>query len=196
MDNDQQQGFIPQETAAPISSQEGFTPLKEKKEGNNTLMYIIIAILILALLGYLVFILGLFGNSKKADLSNLDTQTIPKIEEKVNNLNFAPINSMEIETLESFPVQKVLVLKGDLADSCTYLNDAVQMRDGNIFYITLDTKKEDGLCTQALVPFEKRISLNVNGLPGGAYIVNINGKEINFELEQDNKLDFSAGEGK
>lgn len=113
--------------------------------------------------------------------------------------NPAPIDSAEINTLESFPVRKVLVLKGTFGNGCGYLADPVQERDGNVFIVTLETipVEEGAICTQALVPFERQIDLMVNNLPAGKYFVRVNGTfDLEFELEGDNGIDFQAGQDK
>ncbi|MCE8425978.1 MAG: hypothetical protein J5U17_09410 [Candidatus Methanoperedens sp.] len=40
----------------------------------------------------------------------------------------------------------------------------------------------DTFCTEAIVPFQEVISLDVYGLKAGIYIVDINGKKGTFEL--------------
>jgi inhibitor of cysteine peptidase len=42
------------------------------------------------------------------------------------------------------------------------------------------------VCTQALVPFEETIPLDVEGLLAGEYTVNVNGVMATFTLDVDN----------
>ena len=151
-------------------------------------------VLLLALLGWYGYSAGWF--SARDNNVNVTENTNNELGNDVTSANAAPIDSLEIESTESFPVQKTLVVKGTLPNGCTYLNTPGQLRDGNVFYITLDTYTEGDTCTEALVPYEERIDLQVNNLPGGVYIVNINGREISFEIEGDNSIDFGAGSDK
>jgi len=157
------------------------------------------------LLAFLVFVgfgysQGWFSqiiNPKEQNNQSVIENTVKSIVEVPKNP--APIESVQIETLESFPVQKILVLKGVFSDGCGFLEDPVQSLDGNLFSITLETRLVDPNtnCTQALVPFERKIDLMVNNLPGGTYNVRVNGQyEIQFILAEDNRIDFDAGESK
>ncbi|MCA9352043.1 hypothetical protein KC866_01485 [Patescibacteria group bacterium] len=170
--------------------------IREKKTSSMTLWYWIVGIVLLVLAGWYAYSAGWF-NTRTIELEG----TLPvELNGGTGNgalpLNAAPIDSVVIETSEGFPVQQTVVVSGNLPDGCTYLNDPVQLRDGNVFYITLDTRREGDTCTEALVPYETRIDLQVNNLPRGVYVVNVNQREISFELESDNELDFSAGSEK
>lgn len=101
----------------------------------------------------------------------------------------AVVEEVEIMILESFPVQVRAVATGYLPDGCTEINEnsTTVERNGNTFYVNLRTMRPgDALCTEAIVPFEQTISLDVYGLDKGVYTVNINGIEETFELETDN----------
>ena len=174
--------------------------IREKTSTSKNLLYWILGLLLLILFGWYGYTAGWFSSRSHDDILSVEESSIGAEGEgdilTSDLLNPAPIDSLRIETLESFPIQQTLVVSGTLPDGCTYLNTPTQIRDGNIFYITLDTRTEGEICTQALVPFEERINLQVNNLPAGVYIVDINGREISFELEGDNVLDFSAGSDK
>jgi len=49
-------------------------------------------------------------------------------------------------------------------------------------------RPREAVCTEALVPFEQNIPLDVYGLERGTYTVNVNGIEESFELTTDNVL--------
>ena len=169
--------------------------IKEKSTSRNSVWYWVLGILILALVGWYGYAAGWFTQNNNNDVM-IPVEQNNGIGDGALPINAAPIDSVSIETLESFPVQQVLVVSGNLPDGCTYLETPGQLRDGNVFYITLETRTEGELCTQALVPYTERIPLQVNNLPAGVYIVNVNGREISFELENDNTLDFTAGSDK
>jgi inhibitor of cysteine peptidase len=99
----------------------------------------------------------------------------------------AAVETVDILILESFPVQVNVVARGNLPDGCTTIGDATQERDGNTFRVTITTvRPADAMCTEALVPFEKVIALDVYGLPAGTYTVDVNGVAAAFELAVDN----------
>jgi inhibitor of cysteine peptidase len=101
----------------------------------------------------------------------------------------AQVDSIDLLMLESFPVQVNLVARGNLPDGCTAIDQVTQARQGNTFKVTITTKRPAGkVCTQALVPFEETIALEVAGLPAGAYTVDVNGVTGSFTLDVDNAL--------
>lgn len=171
--------------------------LKEKNNGNNGIWYLVIGILILGILGWYGYTAGWFSK-------DVQKMSIDKQEENIgvgtpfesSDEAKAPISNITVKTSEDFPVQKTLVVKGELSDGCMYLNDPQVIRDGSTFYVNLTTREEGDVCTEAIVPYERNIELDVLGLPAGVYSVIINGKETIFELEQDNAIDFSLGEEK
>ena len=88
----------------------------------------------------------------------------------------AVVERVEALLLESFPVQVHLLVQGDLPDGCTTLANWSVSREGNAFSVTLPTTRpKDAMCTQALVPYEVTIPLDVAGLAAGTYAVTVNG---------------------
>ena len=170
--------------------------IREQDNSSRTIWYTLIVILFLSLVGWYGYTAGWFGSVAAPEINN-NTPNFSEedFQEEVVN-NFAPIDSVEIRTLDAFPIQQVVVIRGTLPNGCTYVNEPVQLRDGNIFYVTIDSYVEGEICTDALVPYERQIVLNTANLPAGVYIVNVNGRELSFEFESDNTLDFSAGEDK
>ena len=99
----------------------------------------------------------------------------------------ANVDSIEILILESFPVQVDVRARGDLPDGCTSIDSVNTAQQGTTFNITITTLRQAGeLCTEALVPFEETISLDVLGLSAGTYAVNVNGINGSFTLQVDN----------
>lgn len=107
----------------------------------------------------------------------------------------ANVEDVEVLIMESFPVQVTAVARGNLPDGCTEI-DSVRTdfeEDENMFTVSITTTRdEDAVCTQALVPFEERIDLEVRGLPSGTYTVDVNGVRETFTLEVDNELPESS----
>jgi len=101
----------------------------------------------------------------------------------------AQVDSIDLLMLESFPVQITALVRGNLPDGCTTIDQIAQERQGNTFKVTITTKRDAGkMCTEALVPFEEAISLEVNGLPAGTYTVDVNGVTGSFTFDVDNVL--------
>jgi len=111
----------------------------------------------------------------------------------------AGVDGIDIRIMESFPVQVNVAVWGNLPDGCTEIDEAQVQREGNLFRITLTTRRPaDRLCTEALMPYEHVIPLDVYGLPAGDYTVDVNGVMGTFTLEIDNmppeESDTSGGQ--
>ena len=102
----------------------------------------------------------------------------------------ADVESIEILILESFPVQVNVRARGQLPDGCTTIDEITTERTGTTFNVTITTfRPADAVCTEALVPFEEVIALDVLGLEAGTYTVNVNGIRGTFTLATDNVLE-------
>ncbi len=101
----------------------------------------------------------------------------------------AVVENIEILILESFPVQIHVIAKGYLPDGCTEIGDITKNMDGNTFTVTVETiRPADMMCTEAIVPYEKSIPLDVYGLKAGTYNVLVNSASGSFELTMDNSI--------
>jgi inhibitor of cysteine peptidase len=103
----------------------------------------------------------------------------------------AVVDSIELLTLESFPLQIHAILRGNLPDGCTTIGqiDSVYDAATKTFTITPHTTRPaDMMCTQALVPFEQNVALDVYGLAKGTYVVVAGSNRVTFDLGQDNIL--------
>ncbi|MHB1319244.1 MAG: hypothetical protein ACYCYF_11550 [Anaerolineae bacterium] len=99
----------------------------------------------------------------------------------------AVVDTVDVLVMESFPVQVSIAVKGNLPDGCTELGEMDVTRDGTTFRVSvLTTRPEDAACTQALVPYELKIPLDVVGLDAGTYTVDVNGAMASFILAVDN----------
>ncbi len=99
----------------------------------------------------------------------------------------AMVDSIEVMIMESFPVQVSAVVTGNLPDGCTALDQAYAVRDENTFTLELTTvRPKDAACTDALVPFQETITLDVLGLSAGKYTVQAGAISNSFELAVDN----------
>lgn len=103
----------------------------------------------------------------------------------------ADVEEIDILIMESFPVQVAVVARGHLRDGCTEIDEVRRKFDveTNTFSVEITTARPtEAVCTQALEPFEERISLDVHGLPAGTYTVDVNGVTDTFTLDVDNVL--------
>ncbi len=101
----------------------------------------------------------------------------------------ALITQIEVFILESFPVQVNVKLSGNLADGCTTLSDTTITYGENRFDIEVGTTRPaDAVCTEALVPFEQTVALDVLGLKAGDYTVAAGGQTATFNLAVDNVM--------
>ncbi|HSK67197.1 MAG TPA: hypothetical protein VK888_09710 [Anaerolineales bacterium] len=114
----------------------------------------------------------------------------PIVTEEPTPGSVAVVKSIDIQILESFPLQVHAVVRGDLPDAgCTTIASVEQVREGNTFTLTLVTTTDPlALCAQALTPFEEVVALDVQGLPAGIYTVDVHGVQQTFEFTVDNSL--------
>ena len=106
----------------------------------------------------------------------------------IPDLGLATVEKIDILTLESFPVQVFIIASGYLPNPCTEIYQITQEREGNTFFITIETYCSQEVCIQVIAPFEEVIPLEVYGLPAGTYTVEVNGVQGIFDLEIDNLL--------
>lgn len=98
----------------------------------------------------------------------------------------ADVQSVQIQILESYPLQVNAIARGQLPDAgCTTIAGASQVRSSNTIKVSVTTKTDPlALCGLALTPFEYVIALDVGSLLPARYIVNVNGVEESFELPE------------
>lgn len=100
----------------------------------------------------------------------------------------APVDAIDVLILESFPVQVHVRVTGNLPDGCTTLGEITQERKGTAFSVIVGTMRPAGAqCTEALVPFQTTVALDVLGLRAGTYTVTVNGVSGSFKLSIDNQ---------
>ena len=102
----------------------------------------------------------------------------------VDIIGKADVQGIDIQILEDDPLQVDVIARGRLPNAgCTKLLDAIQSREGNMFYVTLRTKTDPmALCPPVFSRFEYVIPLQVGDLEPARYIVNVNGVEEEFDL--------------
>jgi len=101
----------------------------------------------------------------------------------------AIVDQIQINVMESFPLQVSVTVTGNLPDGCTTLEEIQALQvDEHTFEIRVFTNRMiDALCTQALVPFEENVQLDVYKLPAGTYTVKAYDLIETFKFDIDNK---------
>ncbi len=99
----------------------------------------------------------------------------------------AIVEGIEIMVLESFPVQIRVNARGYLPDGCSKIDEITKEIKDNTFIVSIKTVRPlDTFCTEAIVPYQEMISLDVYGRKSGIYTVNVNSLNGTFELTTDN----------
>ncbi|MDI3539151.1 MAG: inhibitor of cysteine peptidase [Methanolobus sp.] len=156
------------------------------KNSGNTMLGIMVLIVIV-IVAVTTLTLGCFESGNNTTTND----TVNDSGDEGYLYGTAAVEEIDIRILESFPVQVHVAAKGNLPDGCTQINEnaTTVQRQGNTFNVYLETiRLRDAMCTEALVPFEHTIPLDVYGLERGTYTVNVNGVEETFELTTDNIL--------
>ena len=92
-----------------------------------------------------------------------------------------PVTGVELEIMESFPIQVAIVVDGFLRDSCTELHNIEQWREGNTVHVLITTRTpKNVLCAQVITEIQERIKLD-GAFPPGDYKVIVNGVERTFQ---------------
>ena len=88
------------------------------------------------------------------------------------------LDSTQVLTLESYPVQIVLALKGNLPDPCHQLRVVIGQPDeqNRIDVDVYSVTDPDMFCVQVLAPLDA--SINLGSFPSGHYTVWVNGKQV------------------
>ena len=82
------------------------------------------------------------------------------------------VESVEVQVLETDPVQVEAIVRGQLADACTTMADATVAQQGSTFVITFQTSRPtDQMCAQVLTPFEQVVTLGTPDPATGTYTV-------------------------
>lgn len=114
-------------------------------------------------------------------VSPLGTQ--PPTPGPIQQAGEAMVESVQVQILESYPVQVQATVRGQLPDACTYIASVTQQREGTTLRIQLATARNPNqLCAQVLTPFEQVVRLDVAGLPPGNYNVRVNEVSAPFQL--------------
>lgn len=139
------------------------------------------------------FLDGVFIFDANSNSWRLQEFKVSELSTSVRSIYFLePDDGVEVEIIDSFPAQVFLKIRGHLANGCLAVGEIHQRLKNNRFELTVNavsTVSDEGgvVCTQALIPFERMVSLQVYGLSRGIYGYIVNGeREGSFELIEDN----------
>ncbi|AKB53077.1 MULTISPECIES: protease inhibitor I42 family protein [Methanosarcina] len=173
------------------------------KTGTNNKFWKYAKIITFLLTAFVVILSGCVDEEQNETESGNTTNNSQEITGTTNNqgttggdyiYGTAKVKSIQIVTLESFPVQVQVIAKGYLPDGCTKIDEIKNEGEGNAFNITISTKRPKGaFCTQVITNFTETIPLEVRGLKAGNYTVNVNGVNGSFELPVDNVPEETPG---
>lgn len=95
----------------------------------------------------------------------------------------AMVERVEVRILESNPVQIEAVIRGQLPDACSFIQDASVAVEGNVFNIRLTTARQLAQrCIQVLTPFEQVVWLGSPEPATGNYEVRVGEVVASFTL--------------
>ena len=102
----------------------------------------------------------------------------------------ATVESISVLLLESFPLQARAVVTGYVPDGCTELDEINVEFQNDTFVLIFVTRSPVGDigCTEALVPFEESVPLDIAGFNAGTYKVVAQNQSAEFTLDMDNVL--------
>ena len=73
----------------------------------------------------------------------------------------------------------VLLIQGDMPDSCSTFCGSEQTVEGNEINIALfSSRPDDEVCAQMLTPFRVEVALDTEGLDPGEYTITVNETEV------------------
>lgn len=114
----------------------------------------------------------------------VDDPTQEVVDPEDNNLvrGNAYINTAELIIMESYPIQVMLSLTGDLPTPCQeFAFTVADPEEGNQIHVEVYSLGEEGIiCIQVLQPFEENISISSLDTPleDGSYTVWVNGEWV------------------
>lgn len=115
--------------------------------------------------------------------------TAPLKEEGYEVGEINQIEEISRNLMESFLLQVSVTVRGNLPDGCTEIAESTAELKGGTFTMSIITRRpKNVLCTQALVPFEETILLDVQGLSAGTYTVKVYNQTTEFTFGMDNCL--------
>lgn len=100
------------------------------------------------------------------------------------------VDQVQVEVGVGSPIPVHAIVSGNLPDTCSQVEYSEIKQDGSNFIINVSTIPGSGEeCVKDSLPFRMSIPLNVIGLPGGQYALEVNGSRADFQLDTGNTTD-------
>ena len=99
----------------------------------------------------------------------------------------APVDNLDLQIAESFPLQYFLLVDSGLPDGCHSFGGYTITRDGNrvlIKVFNLRPADSNLMCIQVYGTVETNIPLGSDYDAGEAYIIDVNGQTVSFRGDQ------------
>lgn len=132
----------------------------------------------------LIFLLASCSSGNKQTPVPVPLEPVLKVDQGPNE---AQVKNVKINIFESFPIRIDVIIRGELPDNCTTLDQFLPERNGNLFTVKITTNHQTGkYCEKQTQSFDLVVPLDVEGLKAGSYTVSVNGVKDSFELSVDN----------
>jgi hypothetical protein len=97
----------------------------------------------------------------------------------------APIDGLDVLTLESFPPQYMLHVRAGLPSGCAQpLSNRIVGRQGNVIQVeVLNSLPDNAICTAIYGNYDLNINLGSDFTSGQTYKVQVNDKEVTFKAQ-------------
>jgi hypothetical protein len=93
-------------------------------------------------------------------------------------LKLAQVEAVKAEVSPTQPPEAIVVINGLLHDGATRIHEVQQQRFADSFVLTVTTSRPPhAVATLALIPFERTVSLNLQGMAKGPCKIVVNGVE-------------------
>ncbi len=124
---------------------------------------------------------GAPGPSATPSLPGSDLPPLPAGTERVD----APIDGLEVLTLESFPPQYVLLVSAGLPSGCAKPAGYEGSRAGAVIQILVHNSMPtgQGACAAIYGMYELNIPLGSDFEPGATYVIEVNGQTVGFTAQ-------------
>jgi glutamine amidotransferase-like uncharacterized protein len=140
-----------------------------------------------------VIIMGLAACNRQDDVStDVSGAALPPNEKTAQPIT---VEAVELEILESFPVQVHARVKGKMPNGCTgveYIQSTDLASNRVIIEVTTNCPLDNAQGASG-TPFTEIIPLDLEGLPAGIYNVAVNGTSATFTLDVDNVFPIELG---
>lgn len=174
------------------------TPQPNTIKNQKRRLLVILGILLVIFVALVVLVTSSSRQEKRAERQAqqdlLDMQGVGEMADA----GLAPVGMVNIELMESFPVQARVVVTGSMTNNCT--TAVVRGIDfdeaSGVFMVELGSEYPmNAACLAEATPYSQFIPLDLTGLAAGTYTVDVNGTTATFTLDVDNEISYELDKG-